>query len=100
MCFKLYSQLSHSILLDITNAFTTFSSFDTQLQKNEAVDEKKKKKMPSYKFDGRDFNEKSFNRVYVLADISNLHLKRVVFSATVICYKNDEYAIGYKTAVS
>ena len=54
--------------------------------------------MPSYKFDGRDINVKSFNTVYVLTNISNVDLKRVVLSAPVIFYKNDElYAIGYKT---
>ena len=53
--------------------------------------------MASYIFDGKDVNVKSFNTVYDLTDIFDIDLDRVIFSAPVICNKNDErYVIRYK----
>ena len=42
-------------------------------------------------------NVKSFNTVYELTNIFDVDLERVIFSAPVICNKNDErYVIEYK----
>lgn len=53
-----------------------FSLFDTQLMKNRAAF---RKKVASYKFDGRDVIAKRFNTVYKLTDISNIESNRGAF---------------------
>ena len=56
--------------------FMPFSLFDTQLMKNRAAF---RKKVASYKFDGRDVIAKRFNTVYKLTDISNIESNRGAF---------------------